>query len=230
MGKGLTLTWLGLLTALLAVLLWQGWRNLPDAWNPWAPLDLREPANALTRWKLARLRSEPQLCAAALATSSLNYRKQADTGGPCPLSGVVRVQGGEQALSSSFVASCPMAVAFALFSQNAVRPAAQRVFGEPVARIEHLGSFACRNIYGRADARRSEHATANAIDIAGFRLADGRQISVLHDWGQDTPAGRFLREVRDGACGSFGTVLGPDYNAAHRNHLHMDTAGWALCR
>ncbi|WPP01017.1 extensin family protein [Pseudomonas sp. HR96] len=226
MGKWLALA----ILTMLALALWQGWLRPPPAWNPWSPLDLREPANALTRWKLARLRHQPQLCAAALATSTLKYHAQADTPGPCPLSDVVRVSGGEQALSSSFIASCPMAVAFALFSQNAVQPAAQRVFGQAVARIDHLGSFACRNIYGRVDARRSLHASANAIDIAGFRMADGRQISVLHDWGQDTPAGRFLREVRDGACDSFGTVLGPDYNAAHRNHLHMDTAGWALCR
>jgi hypothetical protein len=219
---------IGLLAAALAV--WQGWVVVPAAWNPWAPLDLRQPPNALSAWKLARLRNDPALCAQALATSALRYRPQADTSGDCPLRDVVRVQGSEAGLSSSFLASCPMAVAFVLFEENAVQPAAEAVFGMRVTRIDHLGSYACRNIYHRAQGRRSQHATANALDIAGFRLADGRQVSVLKDWSGDDAASRFLRQVRDGACRSFSTVLGPEYNAAHRNHFHLDAGGWSVCR
>jgi hypothetical protein len=76
----------------------------------------------------------------------------------------------------------------------------------------------------------SQHATANALDIAGFRLADGRRISVLADWSDSGDKGRFLREVREGACKQFNTVLGPDYNAAHRNHFHVDMGRWQVCR
>jgi len=209
---------------------WQGWR-LPDAWNPWAPLDVRQPPNVLTSWKLDRLRDDPQLCSTVLATSGLRYSRQADTSsGSCPLTNVVRVEGAAVTLSSSFLATCPVAVAFALFERHGLQPAAHRVFGQPVVQVDHLGSYACRNVYNRAQGRLSQHATANALDIAGFRLKDGQRIELQKDWGAEGSKARFLRDVRDGACESFNTVLGPDYNAAHHNHFHLDMGRWQVCR
>jgi hypothetical protein len=99
-----------------------------------------------------------------------------------------------------------------------------------VARVDHLGSFACRNMYSRENGARSQHATANALDIAGFRLADGRTISVLKEWSKENPDARFLRQVREGACDTFNVVLSPDYNAAHRDHFHLDMGPWWICR
>ncbi len=223
-----------LITVLAGVALfgwWQGWR-LPEQWNPWAPLDVRQPPNLLTSWKLGRLRDDPQLCAAALATSGLRYSPQADTPAKanCPLTNVVRVQGAAVRLSSSFLATCPVAVAFALFERHALQPAARQVMGQPVVQIDHLGSYACRNVYNRADGRLSQHATANALDIAGFRLKDGQRIELQRDWSGGGTKARFLRQVRDGACESFNTVLGPDYNAAHHNHFHLDMGRWRVCR
>jgi hypothetical protein len=61
-------------------------------------------------------------------------------------------------------------------------------------------------------------------------LADGRRISVLRDWNDAAENGRFLKAVRDGACQQFNTVLSPDYNAAHRNHFHLDMGRWRVCR
>lgn len=223
-----------LLLALFAaagVGVWRGWLSLPPQWNPWAPLDVKAPTNLLTRYKLMRLRDDPQLCEQALSSSGLRVNPQADSpDGKCPLMDVMRVQGGDVALSSSFLASCRLAVSFALFEHHALQPAAQAIYGQSVARIDHLGSFACRNVYGRENARRSQHASANALDIAEFRLADGRSISVLKDWPKDNQDARFLRQVRDGACGVFSVVLSPDYNAAHRNHFHLDVGPWWLCR
>lgn len=133
--------------------------------------------------------------------------------------------------------SCPVAAGLALWEWHAVQPAARRHLGTRVAAIEHFGSYSCRRIRGRegASAGWSEHATANAFDVAAFRLADGRRVSVLGDWDGDDADARFLREVRDGACHLFATVLSPDYNAAHRDHFHFDQAargstGWRACR
>ncbi|WP_175651229.1 extensin-like domain-containing protein [Pseudomonas sp. Marseille-P9899] len=209
----------------------QGWR-LPDEWNPWAPLDVRSPPNLLTSWKLGRLRDDPQRCAETLATSGLRYTVQADSpaSATCPLSNVVRVQDAPMRLSSSFLATCPVAVAFALFERHGLQPAAQRVFGQPVVQVDHLGSYACRNMYNRAEGRRSQHASANALDIAGFRLKDGQRIELQKDWNGEGPKAQFLRQVHAGACESFNTVLGPDYNAAHHNHFHLDMGGWQICR
>lgn len=226
---------LGLLLVIVGGLLvsvWGGWLPLPAEWNPWAPLDVRVKPNLLTRFKLIRLRDNPQLCDQVLSSSGLRVTRQRDSDpdAACPLSNTLRVQGGEVALSSSFLASCPLAVAFALFERHALQPAAQAAYGQRVARVDHLGSFACRNMYSRENGFRSQHATANALDIAGFRLADGRSISVLKDWPKENPDARFLRQVREGACDTFNVVLSPDYNAAHRNHFHLDVGPWWICR
>ncbi len=221
-----------LLAGAFALAVWLGWVPLPNAWNPWAPLDVRASPNLLTRFKLGRLQGDPALCDHVLKTSGLRVSHQADTAADvaCPLRNVLRVQGAEVALSSSFLASCPLAVAFALFERHSLQPAAQAVFGQAVTRVEHLGSFACRNMYNRAEGRLSQHASANALDIAGFRLADGRTVSVLKDWPGEGDSARFLRQVRDGACDAFNVVLSPDYNAAHRNHFHLDMGRWWVCR
>jgi hypothetical protein len=221
-----------LISAGMVFSVWRGWLDVPERWNPWAPLDVREPPNLLTRFKLWRLEDDPLLCDQALQTSTLRYAHQADSGpdAKCPLNDTLRIHGGDVTLSSSFHSSCRLAVAYALFDVHALQPAAQAVFGEKVVQIDHLGSFACRNVYNRSEGRLSQHASANALDIAGFRLADGRRISVLKDWKDDGDNGRFLRLVRDGACKQFNTVLGPDYNAAHRNHFHVDMGRWQVCR
>ena len=211
---------------------WRGWVPLADEWNPWAPLDVRASPNLLTRFKLSRLQDDPGLCDQVLKTSGLRVSHQADSpaDASCPLRNTLRVQGADVGLSSSFLASCPLAVAFALFERHSLQPAAQAVFGQAVTRVDHLGSFACRNIYNRADGRLSQHASANALDIAGFRLADRRSISVLKDWPGEGEKARFLRQVRDGACNDFNVVLSPDYNAAHHNHFHLDMGRWGVCR
>ncbi len=221
-----------LLCAGAVAAVWRGWIEVPAQWNPWAPLDIQAETNFLTSYKLSRVKNDPQLCDQVLGSSSLRFSHQADSpaSADCPLNDVLRVQGSEVALSSSFLASCPLAVAYALFEVHTLQPAAQSVFGQRVTRIDHLGSFACRNVYGRSSGRLSQHASANALDIAGFRLADGQRINLLRDWKDAGDKGRFLWEVRDGACKQFNTVLGPDYNAAHQNHFHLDMGGWRVCR
>lgn len=216
----------------MAALAWYlGWRP-PAAWNPWAVLDVRQPPNLLTPYKLARLRENPRLCLQALQTSALRYRQQADSASTanCPLRNVWRIEAGQARLSSSFLASCPLAVAYALFENHGLQPAAQRFFGQPVAQVEHLGSYACRNVYHRKEGRLSQHASANALDITGFRLKDGQRIVLAKDWQRGGEKAAFLREVHDAACNSFNTVLGPDYNTAHHNHFHLDMGFWQVCR
>jgi hypothetical protein len=118
--------------------------------------------------------------------------------------------------------SCAVAAALAWWERDVVGPAARRHYGEPVVGIRHFGSYGCRTIGNRQGGQLSEHASANAIDIAGFRLASGREVRVLEDWNGSRTDRAFLREVRDGACGLFGTTLSPDYDAAHANHFHFD--------
>ncbi len=214
----------------LQLALWRGWLDVPPRWNPWAVLDIRETPNLLTGFKLWQLQDDPVLCQQALSRSSLRFTALADSRSDvaCPLNNTLRVHRAGVAFSSSFIASCPLAAAFALFERHDLQPAAQALFGQRVARVEHVGSFACRTIGGSQ--RRSQHAAANALDIIGFRLADGRRISVLQDWSKPGKNAEFLRQAQQGACRRFNTTLGPAYNAAHRDHFHVDMGRWRMCR
>lgn len=131
-------------------------------------------------------------------------------------------------------ATCAVDVALVLWLRNGVQPAASRILGSRVATIEHYGTHSCRRINGSAKGAWSEHATGNAIDIAGFVLSDGRRVNIRDDWGAGAGKGTFLHAAHDAACGTFGTVLGPEYNAAHADHFHLDQAsgrfGGGVCR
>jgi hypothetical protein len=213
--------------------LWRGWLAVPERYDPWAPLDVKEKPTLVTPWKFRRARDNPELCTFGLISSDLAYRRVPDledeTG--CGFENAVRISGSrELRFNGAPILTCPMALALAVFEEHVLQPASERHLGEPVARIEHLGSYACRNLYGREKARRSEHAGANAIDIAGFVLGDGRRITLARDWGGDDAEGRFLEAVRDGACRFFNIVLGPAYNAAHRDHFHFDMGRFRVCR
>jgi hypothetical protein len=117
--------------------------------------------------------------------------------------------------------TCEVSQAFSGWARYGVDRAARQILGSPVRRIETMGSYSCRNVAGSG--RRSAHATGEAIDIAGFVLADGRRISVKNGWhGGSEREREFLRVVQQSACKRFDTVLGPDYNSAHHDHLHVE--------
>lgn len=215
-------------------------RNHPED-VPWTELDLTRPVGLFTGRKLAALGEEPALCRALMDRAGIRFtRLPPRHGGPaCSYDEAVRfTSGGSRQIDfapADLGTSCPVAAALALWEWHVVQPAAQRHFGTRVARIDHYGSYSCRRISGREAADWSEHATANAVDIAGFRLSDGRRLTIAGDWPGDNAEAAFLREVRDGACDLFATVLSPDYNAAHRDHLHFDQAqrgarGGRACR
>ena len=124
---------------------------------------------------------------------------------------------------------CRTAATFSAWARFGVDRAARQILGSPLARIETMGSYACRNIAGSN--RRSAHATADAIDVSGFVLEDGRTISLKADWHGGSDAEReFLRVVHKSACKRFGTVLGPEYNRAHEDHLHLEGGDSRFCR
>lgn len=207
------------------------WR-VPERWNPWAPLAIEAAPNLLTRYKLQRLARAPQRCLAVLRGTAWRFEPLPDTSPEpgCSLRNAVRVQATQLAVGEAFALSCPSAVALALWEHHVVLPAARRHFGAKPERLEHFGSYACRNLYGRPGAPRSRHASADALDVAGFVLGSGRRVSVARDWHGDDDAARFLHEVQGGACAFFDAVLGPDYNRAHADHLHLDRGPARVCR
>lgn len=209
-----------------------GYHNLPPHLNPLAPLALDDPPGWLTSFKLRRLTADQ--CASLLAEANrrrlIASRPVADSEGSCPLRNVVRVANfGSVQLSSSFLASCPLALSSALYIEQQAKPLTRQLMASDLRQIDHLGSFACRNIYHRPDARRSEHATAEALDIAAFRLANGERVTVLNGWKAATTQ-PWLKAMLEASCGYYGNGLGPEYNAAHANHFHLGMRGFGLCR
>lgn len=206
---------------------------------PWTPLKLDEPIGLFTGRKIARLTADRPACFAVLRASGIDFTPAPARGeGRCVVEDGVQIAPRARLLPirpANVRPSCPVAAGLIAWHTHIVQPAALGILGVWVKRIEHLGSYSCRRLYGRSDAGWSEHATADAIDISGFVLSDGTRISVLKDWDDAGNKGAFLRAVRDGGCRVFSTVLSPDYNAAHADHLHMDQAargatGWRSCR
>ena len=200
--------------------------------DPWAPLDLRDPPGWATVTKLQALRDDVPQCRAVLERSEVAFTALDPQGeGECARPDRTRLDAYPLSPSSP-PTTCPVAIALELWRTDSLEPAAQEIFGSDIARIEHLGAYSCRRLYGRDSGAWSEHATGNAIDIAGFVLEDGTRISVLGDWEGDDDEARFLRRARDGACDAFATTLSPDYNAAHADHFHLDmTPRWSgVCR
>lgn len=202
---------------------------LPSEWSPFAPLDLAAPGTPVQRWKIARAEADGGLCRAAVASAGLRAPPQDDKvfGDHCSLIDSVSLERLGSARLAPVTLRCAVAMRLYLWEREVVQPAAARFFGEPVARILHFGGYSCRKIAGSWFW--SRHATGNAIDIAGFRLRSGREISVLKHWAGGGAEAAFLRAARDGACGQFDVVLSPEYNAAHRDHFHLDLGWWERC-
>jgi hypothetical protein len=207
-----------------------------EAYNPFGPLAVSDRPNLFTGFKQRRLAWNPERCEATLAAAAMTVTPLPDreTGEGCGFTNAVQMRRGVRVgFSSEFPASCPLAVAWALFETHTLQPAAREHLGREVRQIIHLGSYACRNINhgpGVTSTRRSQHATANALDLAGFVLSDGTRIMVEKGWQGEGPEAAFLRAVRDGACRRFNVVLSPDYNWLHRDHFHLDMGPYRSCR
>lgn len=179
---------------------------------------------------------DTQQCFADLSRAEVRFSPlpDRDYGSGCVVLGAVQLLDIGTPVSGLKAIRCPVARALVGWVRHGVRPAARQILGSEVVRIDSYGTYACRGIIGGSAGsagRVSEHGLANAVDIGGFTLADGRRIVLERDWNSTDPQVReFLRIVHRSACRRFVTTLGPDYNAAHRNHFHLDMGGRPLCR
>jgi hypothetical protein len=180
---------------------------------------------------------EARQCLGNLKQASVRFQSlpNQDSGGGCRTIDTVKLLDFGTDATNLGAMTCPLAANFSAWARYAVRPAAKQYLGSDLVRIETMGTYSCRNIGGGRSGRLSEHARANAVDISAFVLRDGRRISVLNGWNGSQSERDFLRRIRASACKRFGTVLSPDYNAAHANHLHFDMAksmkdGSSYCR
>lgn len=207
---------------------------VPPLLNPLPLIDLGQGRPWLADWRLASIRHYPSMCARTLRAPHIDAQQIADGAveNGCGWTNAVRLVSAGGVRASYDKITCETAVALALWLEHEVQPLAAELLGQRVAAVRSFGSYACRNIRGSPlwGHRRSEHATANAADIAGFTLADGRTVGVRSHWQSTGAEGRFLREAHARACRYFRAALGPDYNAAHRDHFHLDRGHFSRCR
>jgi hypothetical protein len=176
---------------------------------------------------------ETRQCVADLSRLKARYTllPEQDMGGGCSIKGSVQLFSADVPITAIKAIRCPMARTLALWVREDAQEAARDHLGSRIVRVESMGAYSCRNIIGNNSGKLSQHATGNAVDIGAFVLADGRRISVKDGWNSgEGDQRRFLRAVRQSGCARFTTVLSPDYNAAHHDHLHFDMGGKAFCR
>lgn len=196
----------------------------------------RAPSRVASAPQSIASRPEDAACLSELGAAGARFAPLPDTytAPGCSQLGTVQLTAlaGDRAsfgVSNIGPVQCRVASNFGNWARFGVDRAARQILGSPLARIETLGSYSCRNVAGSN--RRSAHATAEAIDVSAFVLEDGRRISLVEDWNGGTAAEReFLRVVHRSACKRFGTVLGPEYNSAHADHFHLEGTGASFCR
>jgi hypothetical protein len=176
-----------------------------------------------------RAKEEHRCLALGIVRPSPYIVRRASLGGPghCgaekpfEMSGAL---GGRVAMRPAALLRCEMIPAVEKWMAEVVEPAARRHFGLAVVETKVAASYSCRPINHVRGAKLSEHGHANAVDISGFQLADGRWITVKGGWWGNARDRAFLRQLHAGACNIFLTVLGPNYDSNHRDHFHLDLA------
>lgn len=229
-----------ILRALLAALLLAAifaafWLGLvPQRFSPFAPISLDEAPSWFVDFRLAALRRDPELCRAVLREPHIKATPIPDSGikDGCGWVNAVRLNGVGGAEIRVEQLTCETAAALALWVEHEVQPLALSTFGARVTGLEDMGAYSCRNMIGNSKWTnlRSQHALANAIDISGFKLADGRVITVAKDYKGNGTEAAFLHAAHMRACKYFRVAIGPEFNAAHWNHLHLDRGVFERCK
>ena len=224
---------LGLLVlASAGVAFWLG--MVPQGFNPLPRLSLSKPGQWFVDLRLAALRNQPDQCAALLNDPELSAKQIDDKPfeNGCGWQNAMRLSSAGGASLPVGALTCEMAAGLAMWIAHDIQPLAQEMFGAKVTRVLHMGGYACRNIIGSKVLKgfRSQHATANAIDISGFRLSNGRTVRLARGWKRDDVESRFLRAAHRSACRYFRIALSPDFNSAHYDHFHFDRGPFVRCK
>lgn len=199
--------------------------------RPGAVIDLSRYGSMADAQKLSAMAHDVQNCHDALAAAGVTFTQvPAEHDGSCGYDEAIVVNASLSTWEAPepMAMTCDLAAKMHMWERHIVIPAAEKYLGSPVKEIKAFGTFQCRRVAGHD--KLSEHAFAKAADISGFVLEDGREITVLKDFRDKGDKGDFLREIHDRACGLFDVTLGPDYNADHANHFHLDVGGQHACR
>ena len=226
--------------SLLSGGLWAVNRYVPPQHLFWKALDTNRQLGFATKQQIFALNLKPSQSCMSLARDTQGFktslakpkRPVSGTGkGVCGWDAARNVSGTTGVLftPAETPMQCPLSVAVFLW-QREVDRLARKHFDQPLAKIHHYGSYSCRRQRGNGSGSWSEHAFANAWDVASFELKDGTRIQILKDWNGERKKAKFLRDAREAACGLFRVTLSPDYNEAHKDHFHFDMGPSRSCR
>ena len=171
-------------------------------------------------------------CLVKLKERDVAFRLQASFSEPmgCNVEHAVRLARiGETKLDNAPLLTCRMALQISKFEYSTLQPNARRILGARIKRLKHIGTYNCRSMR-QYQGLLSQHAFANAIDVSGFVLDDGRVINVEKDWNGAGRKSRFLKAINSSACSSFRVSVTPDGDANHFNHIHWDVGPYRSCQ
>jgi hypothetical protein len=193
------------------------------------PHDNAKPENTLVSMS-AMTASDFAACVSELAAQKVVFEQMPTAKDEaCELSGAIKLASvstplGDVGLSSKPIMLCSFGREFSGWVRDVAAPLTLGYTGQRLAEVETGSAFACRSRYDKPGLVPSEHAKGDAIDIAGFVLADGRRISVKQQASDAAPSRDLVHALRMTACGYFTTILGPGTDAAHAEHLHFDSS------
>ena len=171
-------------------------------------------------------------CLKELKKLDVKFKEQGDFSEPsgCKVQYAVRLsRAGQIRFDNSPLLTCTMAMRLAKFSENQLQPAAKDVLSTTVKRLKHIGTYNCRSMRQYKGVL-SQHAFANAIDVSGFELSNGKIINVARDWKVAGAKAEFLKRVSSEACDAFRVAVSPEGGANHFNHMHWDMGPYRSCR
>lgn len=196
----------------------------PAETEPEAKTPVTAPAPKPVPPRPAPSAADQMLCLTDLEKLGVTFSKQPPISDPagCSIANPVTVKnlGSTIGIAPEAQLDCPMALAAARFVKDVAGPEAMRNLGSEIVSINHASAYVCRSRHGTE--KLSEHAFGNALDIASFKLKDGRQVDVKAN--AQAAEQKFLDAVRKAACGPFKTVLGPGSDPDHALHFHFDLA------
>lgn len=221
-----------LMFAAVTAAFWFG--MVPNSLSPFPTISMNKQGQWFIDPRLSTLRNDRSLCKRVLTGPHISAKpaRARPYGDGCGWHNAFRATKVGDASIGIKQLSCETLAGLNLWMLDVVQPSAETYFNSHVSEIKNFGTFSCRDIIGNPMWRgvRSQHATANAIDISGFRLADGTALSLIRDWNDQGPKGRFLREIHRKSCRYFRVSLGPNFNPSHKDHFHFDRGPLWTCK
>lgn len=206
---------------------------LPEEWNPSKPLRVDAPITPLTGWKLRAALADDEMCLQVMQHAArFDRMPPLQDSDQCHIKPRIALSKVGAAALRPLDTRCQTGLRLAMWERHGLQALAQRHFGSSVSEIRHFSSYSCRAMRTTSggETRMSTHATANALDVLGFVLANGVTVDLKKHWSAIGPKSDFLRDVFQASCLWFPVALGPEFNALHADHFHLQTRGWGLCR